>query len=102
MTEEVIVADSSPLIGLARIGQLDILRKLASRVLMPPAVRDEATLHSRVRVREVVEQLGGRLRRKVEAGTGSEGRAPRPKAGLESPMEDRAPRPPRHTRRRSW
>lgn len=46
MTEWVIVADSSPLIGLARIGQIEILRKLASRVLMPPAVRDEVTLHS--------------------------------------------------------
>lgn len=44
MPEWVVVADSSPLIGLARIGQLEILRKLASRVLMPPAVRDEATL----------------------------------------------------------
>jgi uncharacterized protein len=46
MTERVIVADSSPLIGLARIGQLEILRKLVQRVLMPPAVRDEITLHS--------------------------------------------------------
>lgn len=47
MTEQVIVADSSPLIVLARIGQLEILRKLVPRVLMPPAVRDEVTLHSR-------------------------------------------------------
>lgn len=47
MTEWVVVADSSPLIGLARIGQLDILRKLASRVVMPPAVREEITLHRR-------------------------------------------------------
>lgn len=47
MTEWVLVADSSPLIGLARIGQIEILRKLASRVLMPPAVRDEITLHRR-------------------------------------------------------
>jgi uncharacterized protein len=46
MTEWVIVADSSPLIGLTRIGQLELLRKLASRVLMPPAVRDEITFHS--------------------------------------------------------
>ncbi len=47
MTEWVVVADSSPLIGLARIGQLEILRKLASRVLMPPAVREEITLQRR-------------------------------------------------------
>lgn len=47
MTEWVVVADSSPLIGLARIGQLETLRKLASRVLMPPAVRDEITQHRR-------------------------------------------------------
>ncbi|HEV7667922.1 MAG TPA: DUF3368 domain-containing protein [Thermoanaerobaculia bacterium] len=47
MTEWVVVADSSPLIGLARIGQLEILRKLASRVLMPPAVHEEITLHRR-------------------------------------------------------
>jgi predicted nucleic acid-binding protein len=46
MTERVLVADSSPLIGLARIGQLELLRKLATRVLMPPAVRDEITRHS--------------------------------------------------------
>lgn len=47
MTEWVVVADSSPLIGLARIGQLETLRELASRVLMPPAVRDEITQHRR-------------------------------------------------------
>ena len=47
MTEWVIVADSSPLIGLARIGQLEILHKLASRVVTPPAVQDEVTLHRR-------------------------------------------------------
>jgi uncharacterized protein len=47
MTEWVVIADSSPLIGLARIGQLDILRALAARVLMPPAVRDEVIVHSR-------------------------------------------------------
>jgi predicted nucleic acid-binding protein len=45
MTEWVIVADSSPLIGLARIGQLEILHKLASRVVTPPAVQDEVTLY---------------------------------------------------------
>jgi predicted nucleic acid-binding protein len=47
MTEWVIVADSSPLIGLARIGQLEILHKLASKVVTPPAVQDEVILHGR-------------------------------------------------------
>jgi uncharacterized protein len=47
MTEWVVVADSSPLIGLARIGQLEILHKLASRVVMPPAVQAEVTVQRR-------------------------------------------------------
>ncbi len=45
-TELVIVADSSPLIGLARIGQLDLLRRSAERVLIPPAVWGEVTTQS--------------------------------------------------------
>ena len=44
MTERVLVADSSPLIGLARIGQLDLLRALNWKPIMPPAVREEVTL----------------------------------------------------------
>lgn len=43
MTEPVIVADSSPLIALARIGKLEILPHLASEVLVPPAVWHEIT-----------------------------------------------------------
>ena len=39
--EEIIVADSSPLIGLARIRRLEILRQLARRVAVPPAVWKE-------------------------------------------------------------
>ena len=40
MPDGVIVADSSPLIGLARIDQLDLLPKLYSKILVPPAVWD--------------------------------------------------------------
>lgn len=46
MLEGILVADSSPLIGLARIGQLEILRQLASKVVIPPAVRDEVILRN--------------------------------------------------------
>jgi predicted nucleic acid-binding protein len=43
-SEELIIADSSPLIGLARIGQLGLLPKLAKRVIAPAAVHAEVTL----------------------------------------------------------
>jgi uncharacterized protein len=42
-SEEIIIADSSPLIGLARIGHLPLLPQLASRIIVPPAVRTEVT-----------------------------------------------------------
>jgi hypothetical protein len=38
MPERLIVADASPLIGLAKIGRLDLLRKLAEEVWIPHAV----------------------------------------------------------------
>ena len=41
--EELIIADSSPLIGLARIGQLVVLPRLAKRVVVPLAVHAEVT-----------------------------------------------------------
>lgn len=41
--EELIIADSSPLIGLARIGQLGLLPQLASRIVVPVAVHAEVT-----------------------------------------------------------
>ncbi|NJL60355.1 MAG: DUF3368 domain-containing protein [Desulfobacteraceae bacterium] len=44
MYEQVIVADSSPLIGLAKIHLLGILPKLSSHILIPPAVWEEVTI----------------------------------------------------------
>jgi hypothetical protein len=40
-SEEIIIADSSPLIGLARIGQLGLLPQLAKRIVAPRAVLEE-------------------------------------------------------------
>jgi uncharacterized protein len=40
---EIIIADSSPLIGLARIGQLELLPRLSRRVVVPRAVWTEVT-----------------------------------------------------------
>lgn len=39
----IVVSDSSPLIALASIGHLDLLRALYGRVLIPEAVRDEVS-----------------------------------------------------------
>lgn len=44
MIRQTIVGDSSPLISLAIIGQLDLLPKLYRRVLIPPAVWNEVTV----------------------------------------------------------
>ena len=44
MTSTVIVADSSPLIALAIIEQLDLLPRFYNRVLLPPAVWNEVTI----------------------------------------------------------
>jgi uncharacterized protein len=43
LSGEVIIADSSPLIALARIGHLQLLPKLAKQVVVPRAVWAEAT-----------------------------------------------------------
>jgi hypothetical protein len=40
-SEEAIIADSSPLIGLAKMGQLDLLPLLAGRIIVPAAVWSE-------------------------------------------------------------
>ncbi|MEL6779658.1 MAG: DUF3368 domain-containing protein [Cyanobacteria bacterium J06597_16] len=44
MTRTAIIADSSPLISLAIIGQIDLLPQLYPSVLLPPAVWDEVTI----------------------------------------------------------
>ena len=44
MTSHSIVGDSSPLISLSLIGQLELLPKLYRRVLVPPAVWEEMTV----------------------------------------------------------
>ena len=41
MIETVIVSDTSPLIGLARIRKLNLLREMSARVVVPRAVWDE-------------------------------------------------------------
>ena len=40
----IVVSDSSPLIALARIGQLNLLAKLYRRILIPPEVGHEVTV----------------------------------------------------------
>lgn len=42
--EEIIVADSSPLIALARVNHLELLQKMAKTVFVPPAVWSEITI----------------------------------------------------------
>ena len=42
----VVVADTGPLIALARIGRLDLLRRLYGRVVVPPAVHTELAMDS--------------------------------------------------------
>lgn len=44
MTNAAIIADSSPLISLAIIEQLELLSQLYQRILIPPAVWDEVTI----------------------------------------------------------
>lgn len=39
--QPLIIADASPLIGLAKIGQLELLQQLYTAILIPPAVHNE-------------------------------------------------------------
>jgi predicted nucleic acid-binding protein len=45
MTKNTIVGDSSPLIALAIIGQLELLAKMYQRVVIPEKVWEEVTIH---------------------------------------------------------
>ena len=44
MSEQTIVGDSSPLIALAIIDQLELLARIYRQVLLPPAVWEEITV----------------------------------------------------------
>lgn len=44
MREPFVIADSGPLIALARIGQLDLLPKLYERIIIPVGVWEEVTV----------------------------------------------------------
>jgi len=47
MGKSIIIADSSPLIALAIIGQLELLKNLHRQVWVPPAVWDEIVINGK-------------------------------------------------------
>jgi len=47
MSEAIAVADSGPLIGLVRIGQLELLPRMFSEIIAPPEVWHEVTVKGR-------------------------------------------------------
>ncbi|MDZ7958648.1 MAG: hypothetical protein RMY34_12340 [Aulosira sp. DedQUE10] len=58
MINSVIIADSSPLISLSIIQQLELLPQLYQQVLLPPAVWDEVTVQGvGLRGAQAVSQL---------------------------------------------
>ena len=42
-----VVSNASPLVGLARIGRLDLLKKLYGQILVPEAVWDEVVIEGK-------------------------------------------------------
>jgi len=47
MREAIAVADSGPLIGMTRIGQLELLPRMFSEIIAPPEVWREVTIEGR-------------------------------------------------------
>jgi len=58
MAERLVVADASPLIGLAAAGAFDLLRKLFGRITVTASVRDEVLVGGgRPGARELTEAI---------------------------------------------
>ncbi len=57
MNRMAIVADSTLLIGIVRIGRLDLLKKLYRRVLIPPSVHDEVVVEGKRLRKAGVEEI---------------------------------------------
>lgn len=58
MIEALAVADSGPLIALARINQLALLPQLCSRVLIPPAVQANGIYIHQSLIDAVLREVG--------------------------------------------
>ena len=62
MTEAPIISNSSPLIGLDRIGQLELLQRLFNTIVVPPAVVHEVgvvtTLPAWIEQRDLKQAIG--------------------------------------------
>ncbi len=56
----IVVSDTTPLIGLASIGRLDLLRRLFGEIYIPQAVFDETVTHGREesKAKEEVSKAG--------------------------------------------
>ena len=60
-----IVSNTGPLIALASIGQLDLLRSLFGRILIPPAVRAEVQDETSVAALTAANWIVGLVRERV-------------------------------------